>query len=280
MRTIIFTSKNHIFANKAIKELFLEKESNIICIVESTILYPGKNTLKALYFFISKSGLSYTLFQISKFLFFSIGKNIYSFFHFKKESSIFCPYQVIARRKNIPIVSSGDINSPLFVKYLRGKKPDIFVSLFVNQIFRPKLLSIATLGTINMHPSFLPSYRGLSPTVWVLAHNKKTTGVTIHKITDEKVDAGIILAQKKIAIKKTDTEYHLYWRCVLEGIPLLKKILEKIKKGEKLKGKRNNSTKQSYYSYPTKEAIKNFKKNGRKLIEFMEFFYTDQDFIK
>lgn len=280
MRTIIFTSKNHIFANKAIKELFLEKELNIICIVESTILYPGKNTLNALYFFISKSGLSYTLFQISKFLFFSIGKNAYSFFHLKKESSIFFPYQVIARKKNIPIVSSSDINSPLFVKYLRGRKPDIFVSLFVNQIFRPKLLSIATLGTINMHPSFLPFYRGLSPTVWVLSHNRKTTGVTIHKITDEKVDAGIILAQKKIAIKKTDTEYHLYWRCVLEGISLLKKVLEKIKKGEELKGKINNSRKQSYYSYPTKEAIKNFKKNGRKLIEFMEFFYTDQDFIK
>ena len=280
MKTIIFTSKNHIFANKAIKELFLEKELDIICIIESSILYPGKNTLEALFFFISKSGVSYTLFQIAKFLFFSIGKNIYSFFHFEKENSIFFPYQVIARKKNIPIVSSNNINNPLLVKYLRRKKPDIFVSLFVNQIFRLNLLSIAALGTINMHPSFLPSYRGLSPTVWVLAHNKKTTGVTIHKITDEKVDAGIILAQKKITVKKTDTEYHLYWRCVLEGIPLLKKILLKIKKVEKFKGEKNARTKQSYYSYPTKKAIKNFKKNGRKLIEFKELFYTYQDFVK
>ena len=108
MKTIIFTSKNHIFANKAIKELFLEKELDIICIIESSILYPGKNTLEALFFFISKSGVSYTLFQIAKFLFFSIGKNIYSFFHFEKENSIFFPYQVIARKKK-RVYTSGII---------------------------------------------------------------------------------------------------------------------------------------------------------------------------
>lgn len=277
MRTVIFTSKNHILANAVIKQLFREKSIKITAIVESSIVYPGKSNLEALFFIIKKSGFYYTIFQVAKFIFFRIAKNIYELIPFKNENSILFPYQILASKKNIPVISTNNVNSDFFIKEMVKRKPDLFVSIFINQVFKSKLLSIPSKGTINMHPAYLPSYRGLSPTFWSLAHNKRKIGITIHEINDETIDTGKLLAQKTIPIEKSDTEYHLFWKCVLQGIPLLKEVIKNISKGRKISKKVNPHISQSYYSLPTKNAVKQFKKNGKKFITFSELFYSYQD---
>ena len=280
MRTVIFTSKNHILANAVIKQLFLEKSIKVIAIVESSIVYPGKSNIEALLFILKMSGFSYTLFQVAKFTFFRVAKNRYMLIPFKNENNILFPYQILALKKNIPIISIDNMNSDSFIRRLVKMKPDLFVSIFINQIFKSNLLSIPNKGTVNMHPAYLPSYRGLSPTFWSLAHNRKIIGVTIHEINNETIDTGRLLAQKKIPIKDSDTEYHLFWRCVLQGIPLLKEVLQKISKGVKISKKINPSISESYYSLPTKNAVKQFKQNRKKFIKFRELFYSYQDLKK
>lgn len=280
MRTVIFTSKNHILANAVIKQLFHEKSIKIVAIVESEIVYPGKSNVEALLFIIKRAGFSYTLFQIAKFTFFRIARNMYMLIPFKTENNILFPYQSIAQKKNIPIISVNNINSTSFIKAMIKSKPDLFVSIFINQIFKSKLLSVPNKGVVNMHPAYLPSYRGLSPTFWSLAHNKKTIGVTIHEINDETIDTGTLLAQKKIPIEKSDTEYHLFWKCVLQGIPLLKDAIRKISKGKIISKKMNPHISASYYSLPTKDAVKQFKMNRKKFIKFSELFYSYQDLEK
>ena len=74
----------------------------------------------------------------------------------------------------------------------------------------PKVIwSIPNLGTINLHASLLPNYRGAAPINWALINGEKYTGVTTFFI-DDKIDTGDILLQKRIKINKTDNAEDLH----------------------------------------------------------------------
>lgn len=90
----------------------------------------------------------------------------------------------------------------------------------------------------------------------------------------ESIDSGEILAQKKIPILPSDTEYSLYVRCVNEGIPLLKKVLIDLAKNMRIKKIPQKEIKSTYYSFPTKTAMKGFKKNKRKFFSISELLFT------
>lgn len=274
MRVVIFTVKNHIYANKIIKELLFFKGIKVIAIVESDVIYPNKNKISALGTYLKTSGLKYVISQIVKVLFFQFGSIIYPFMPFAKKESMLFPYRLLPVIKNMPVLIEKNINLEEFIARLSETKPDLFISVFFNQLFKNKILSIPRLGTINIHPALLPNYRGVSPTFWVLANGERRTGVTIHSITDDEVDRGEILAQKEIKILPTDTESSLYWRCVNEGIPLLKTILDSIAKRRKIEVKfKTTGGSSNYFSLPTKKAVENFKKNGRRFFTIRQLIY-------
>ena len=125
------------------------------------------------------------------------------------------------------------------------------------------------MGTINFHPAYLPNYKGVSPIFWSLVNKDRYSGVTIHYI-DEGVDTGKIIVRKKINIEKEDTEDSLYWKSVVLGSQMLIKTIEDIKSG-KLKTLTNK--KGNYYSFPTKESVKKFKKNGRGFFRLSEYLF-------
>lgn len=268
MNIVIFTSKNNIYANKIIKELFKLKEVKIIGVVESSVIYPSKSNLSALFMILRKSGFSYLFSQILKFSIFKIGSSIYQFFPSKNFANNLFSYKIICKKNKIPIYSAKNINSEQFIKKISGKKTDLFFSIFLNQIFKQKLLSIPKIGTLNIHPALLPSYRGLSPIFWALKNGEKKAGITIHWI-DDKIDSGEIIAQKEVHISPTDTEFSLYFKCVDEGIKILKTVFENIKRGN-IKSIPTNAIKPSYYSFPTRNEVKEFEKRGKKFLTLKE----------
>lgn len=268
MKTVIFTSKNNIYANKIIKELFLIRNIEIIGIVESNIIYPGKGNASAILSIFRKSGLSYLLSQIIKFSFFKFGSALYSILSKKNRNNILFPYKILSKKINVPIYTEKDINSKTFIEKMFKSNPDLFISVFLNQIFKPELLSIPRIGALNIHPALLPAYRGLSPVFWALANGEKKTGITIHWI-DEKIDSGKIISQKEVLILSKDTEFSLYLRCVNEGISLLRTTFDIIESyGKNLFTKKN--TLPGYYSFPTKEDVARFKNKGRKFLTLKE----------
>lgn len=87
-----------------------------------------------------------------------------------------------------------------------------------DEIERPKY------GTINIHPSLLPKYRGSTPIQWSIINGDSKSGVTIIKM-DEKVDHGPILAQKQLAIDKEDTSEILTQKLSKLGAQMVVKLL-------------------------------------------------------
>ena len=92
-------------------------------------------------------------------------------------------------------------------------KPDLLLSIYYRFIIKAEILTIVNYRAMNLHPSYLPAYRGTKSSVWALLNGEKETGITFHYIT-EIVDGGNIILQKKLDILDNDTAYSLYHKCI------------------------------------------------------------------
>jgi hypothetical protein len=82
------------------------------------------------------------------------------------------PAWKIAHERNIPVFETRDINAADSLEFVRQCQPDLLVSAYFSQILKSEILQIARLGVLNVHPGWLPSYRGAMAYFWVL-HNPK-----------------------------------------------------------------------------------------------------------
>lgn len=155
----------------------------------------------------------------------------------------------------------GDINSNQNVKIIKEDKPDLLISILGNQIFRKQIFDLAPKGCLNLHTALLPKYRGLMPTFWVLKNNEKKTGVSIF-LVDKGIDSGPILVQKKIEINDK-TQAELIRETKLLG---MKAIIEAIQliQDKKVKIIPNPDKDATYYSFPTRKDVIEFKRTGKK----------------
>lgn len=104
------------------------------------------------------------------------------------------PVKNEAKKYNLPILQPAKIEE--IFSEIKIIKPDFIIVAAYGQIIPKKILDLAEFGSINVHASLLPKYRGASPIQGALLAGDKITGVTI-MLMDEKMDHGPILAQKK-----------------------------------------------------------------------------------
>lgn len=107
--------------------------------------------------------------------------------------------ELVAKKNSIPYSIVSEINSPSSLSLIRAECPDLIFSAHFQQLLRKELLNIPKIGCINLHPSLLPKYRGMSPQHWPIINGDHETGVSIH-FTNEGVDTGNLVAQKKLTI--------------------------------------------------------------------------------
>src|SRR3989344_5068152 len=99
-----------------------------------------------------------------------------------------------AKEHNIPLIQPEKLKKEEIRNIF-----DFFVVVSYGKIIPKEILDLPKYGTINIHPSLLPKYRGPSPIVAPILNGDSYTGVTIIKI-DEEMDHGPILAQEKISL--------------------------------------------------------------------------------
>lgn len=124
-----------------------------------------------------------------------------------------------------PVASIRDAKAPLDLEYLKSLNADFFLVAAFGKILKKDLLDIPPKGTVGVHPSLLPKYRGASPIQSVILNNEKETGTAIFMI-DEKVDHGPIIAMDKISISPEDTYPALTEKLAYLSEELLKKNLQ------------------------------------------------------
>jgi len=268
MRICILTVKNNIYANLLIKKILGRFSGDTFVIIESTVLLSGRGRFGALWKYFEVSGARYVSSQVLKSIFYVI----ISFFLrlLRAKNHRFYSYKFLNFPNLGKITTSSDINNPQFLEWLsRAVRPDLILSIYCNQILKERLIREPALGAYNIHPSLLPSYRGVSPTFWVLARGEERTGITLHKV-ETKIDSGAILGQRAVDILKEDTEHTLYTRCTKAAFDLAANLIEQLKLNVVPAPIQPRISQESYFSLPTKKAVKEFIKRSRKFWTFKE----------
>ena len=119
----------------------------------------------------------------------------------------------------LPAIDAEDVKSDLFAEKMVGLNPDLFV-VVAFKILPKNVLKIPKIGSINLHASLLPKFRGAAPIHWAVINGEIETGATVFFL-DEKVDTGKIIGQKQTGIGPMETTGDLYQRLKLKGADLL-----------------------------------------------------------
>lgn len=168
----------------------------------------------------------------------------------------------ILSKHNIPLITiEGGINKAENLNIIKSFEPDLLVSIAGNQIFKLPLINLAPLGCLNLHTAILPKYRGLMPSFWVLKNNEKETGVSVFFV-DEGIDSGPILVQKRVEIGQRSQSELIEFTKKL-GMDAILEAIEKIYGGS-YQLIPNNANEMTYFSFPTKEDVKEFLKAGKR----------------
>ena len=141
-----------------------------------------------------------------------------------------CPVKVFAQKRGVPVFSPEKVGSAESFQALEKLNADLFVVVAYGQYIPQSVLALPPSGSINLHPSLLPKYRGSSPIQWALADGETVTGVTILYVS-EKMDAGDILCQREVPIRSEDTALTLEPILSRAGAELLLGAVEQIRAG-------------------------------------------------
>ena len=129
-------------------------------------------------------------------------------------------------KNKIKTLQPSNLMDEEFINQIKGLKPDLIIVVAFRKL-PAEVFNIPRYGTINLHASILPNYRGAAPINWCLMNGEIKTGVTTFYI-NEKIDQGDILLQKEIMIKNEDDFGSLYTKLSEVGAELVVKTVEGI----------------------------------------------------
>ncbi len=134
-----------------------------------------------------------------------------------------------AKNFNIPILQPEKLKSPEFIDQLQSFRADLQVVVAFRML--PEVIwSMPRLGTINLHASLLPQYRGAAPINWAIINGDKKTGVTTFFIEKE-IDTGKIIHSEEVEIADSDNAGVLHDKLMVTGANLLVKTVAAIQSG-------------------------------------------------
>jgi methionyl-tRNA formyltransferase len=143
-----------------------------------------------------------------------------------------------AAAHGLPIVYSEDLDlaqappaaGPGLARLAAETAPDLVLSVFYRELLPEAVLGAPRLAALNLHPSYLPAYRGRAPINWALVNGETSTGVTLHHMV-RRADAGDIVAQRRVPIRPRETALSLYLAIEQAGVELLEEALPRVAGG-------------------------------------------------
>lgn len=226
-KVIILTPYLHFHSPVVLKKLFESaSETNIeYNVILTPKLSSKKGKIASLKKIINDSGWNYLLYMI-------LLKIKFDLCHFYEKIFLISPKK---RQYSTPLEICKfykqdfkifrDINSDKALSYIKNFSPDFIISIFFNQILKNDILGIPKNTPLNIHPSLLPRYKGMSPVLWMLSDCEVVGGVTLHYM-DEKIDNGNIVSQSEFNIERNDSFFTVYRKAAENGGNLIAAFLK------------------------------------------------------
>lgn len=152
----------------------------------------------------------------------------------------FPPVKECANKYNIPVMQPKRIKTPEAIEELKKYEADVFVVAAFGQILSQEILDMPKYGSLNIHASLLPKYRGASPIQSVILEGEAETGITIMQM-DAGIDTGDMLYTLSIGIEPKDTFETLHDKLMLLGGEAIVEALELLEEGALVPQKQDES---------------------------------------
>src|SRR5215208_5322797 len=120
------------------------------------------------------------------------------------------PMARVAEERGLRVVKTANINEE------KLDAADLLVVIAFGQKIAPHVVNHARLGSMNLHASLLPRYRGAAPINWSIVNGERVTGNSIIRLA-QKMDAGAILGQSEVQIGELETAGELHDRLAVDG---------------------------------------------------------------
>lgn len=135
-----------------------------------------------------------------------------------------------ALERGLRVVQPEKLKNPAFLEELRSLKADLQVVVAFRML--PEIVwNMPPLGTMNLHGSLLPKYRGAAPINWAVINGEAETGLTTFLLKHE-IDTGDMLFQERLPIGENETAGELHDRMMLLGAQLVLKSVQAIERGD------------------------------------------------
>ena len=162
------------------------------------------------------------------------------------------PVKSLATEHALPVYQPEKVRSPNFRRVLQRLAPDVTVVAAFGQLLPQTVLDIPPCGTINLHPSLLPKYRGAAPIQWALINGETETGLTL-MLLDAGEDTGDIISTTAIPIREDDNAFTLMERLAQLGADQLVRLLSDLPNGAPPPATPQNNAEATYAPRLTKD---------------------------
>lgn len=152
----------------------------------------------------------------------------------------FSPVKTLAVERGIPVYQPVTFKDGAATELLRTLAPELLVVVAYGRILPQAFLDVAKYGSINVHGSLLPKYRGAAPIQWAVLNGDKTTGVSVQYMAAA-MDAGDVIAARETEIGEFETAGELFDRLKTLGAELLAETVRKIAAGSVIRVPQNEA---------------------------------------
>jgi methionyl-tRNA formyltransferase len=139
------------------------------------------------------------------------------------------PIRCVAEALGIPVLTPERLDDPDFLAELTEIAADLFF-VVAFRILPPSVFTLPTYGTVNLHSSLLPDYRGAAPINWAVINGDTASGLTTFYI-EETVDTGDIILSERMTIGEDETAGDLFDRMTVVGAELALRTVNMIEDG-------------------------------------------------
>src|SRR5262245_58265694 len=137
------------------------------------------------------------------------------------------PVKAVAMAHGVPVLQPGRLRDPGWSERLAEHAADVAVVVAFGQILPRAVLDVPVRGSINVHASLLPRYRGAAPVAWAIIRGERETGITTFQM-DPGMDTGAMLLRASTAIGSEETAGELTARLAPLGADVLIETLARL----------------------------------------------------
>ena len=166
----------------------------------------------------------------------------------------------------LPLIRTDNINTESL------PPADVMVVIAFGQKIAPHVVDHPRLGSINLHASRLPKYRGAAPINWAMLAGETVTGNSVIRLA-QKMDAGAVLAQSELVIGPTETAGELHDRLATDGVALILNVLTQLADGTAIETHQDESMASLAPKLSRKSAVLDFSKPAEQVARTVRGLY-------